>query len=59
MKRIVLVGGLAFLAGCGTDGEPVKPTADSSITLSNNGVSVATNLRLNRGPFTIGLGVGS
>ena len=59
MKRVIAVLGLALLAGCGADGEPVKPTAQSSVTLSNNGVSVATNLRLNRGPFTLGLGLGS
>jgi hypothetical protein len=57
-------GGLAILSlltlsACGADGEPVKPTASSTITMSSSGVSVGTAVGLRRGPFSLALGVGS
>ncbi len=49
---------LMMLGACGADGEPVTPVAHSSVTLSNAGVSVGTNLGLRRGPFSVNLGLG-
>lgn len=46
------------LAACGADGEPVQPTMNSTITLSNHGIGATTNVAVKRGPVTFGLGLG-
>ena len=46
------------LAACGADGEPVQPTMNSTLTLSNSGVGVQTDLSVTRGPVTFGVGLG-
>ena len=57
--RMALIAGIALvLAGCGADGEPVQPAANANVTLSSSGVHVGTNLRLNKGPFSVNLGLG-
>ena len=58
--KYTLIGALAlFLAACGVDGEPVYPTANTEVSLSNSGVSVGTNLAVSQGPLTLSLGLGS
>jgi hypothetical protein len=42
MRRILAVLSLAALAGCGVDGEPVRPSLNTTIGVGNNGVSAAT-----------------
>ncbi|MCZ4366201.1 hypothetical protein [Sulfitobacter dubius] len=59
MKCGLAILSLLTLAACGADGEPVKPTASSTITMSSSGVSVGTAVGLRRGPFSLALGVGS
>ncbi|MGR3628019.1 MAG: hypothetical protein ACU0BP_01965 [Sulfitobacter sp.] len=59
MKRALATLALLSLAACGADGEPVKPTASSTITMSSSDVSVGTAVGLRRGPFSLALGVGS
>jgi hypothetical protein len=59
VKRGLAILSLLALAACGADGEPVKPTASSTITMSSSGVSVGTAVGLRRGPFSLALGVGS
>ncbi|MDF3351017.1 hypothetical protein HKX17_12715 [Sulfitobacter sp. KE34] len=59
MKRLLAALSLLSLAACGADGEPVRPTASSSITMSSSGVSVGTAVGLRRGPFSVSLGAGS
>jgi hypothetical protein len=58
VKRGLAILSLLTLAACGADGEPVKPTASSTITMSSSGVSVGTAVGLRRGPFSLALGVG-
>ncbi|SFH18943.1 hypothetical protein [Sulfitobacter dubius] len=59
MKRSLAILSLLILAACGADGEPVRPTASSSVTMSSSGVSVGTAVGLRRGPFSLALGMGS
>ncbi|HBB82360.1 MAG TPA: hypothetical protein DC031_03585 [Sulfitobacter sp.] len=59
MKRSLAILSLLTLAACGADGEPVRPTASSSVTMSSSGVSVGTAVGLRRGPFSLALGMGS
>ncbi len=48
----------ALVAACGTDGEPIYPTASSEVSLSNHGVSVGTRVAATQGPLTVSLGLG-
>ena len=57
MKRSLAILSLLTLAACGADGEPVRPTASSTITMSSSGVAVGTTLGLTRGPFSVALGL--
>jgi len=59
VKRLLAALSLLSLAACGADGEPVRPTASSNITMSSSGVSVGTAVGLRRGPFSVSLGAGS
>ena len=58
MKPLSLLIALLGLAACGADGEPVRPTAQSQITLSSSGTYVQTNLGVTRGPVSVSLGLG-
>lgn len=49
---------LLMLAACGADGEPVTPTRDATITLSDHGVSGVARVGVNQGPVTVTLGLG-
>ena len=46
------------VAACGADGEPMTPTRDATITLSDAGVSGVARVGLNRGPVTVSVGLG-
>ncbi|NUH65001.1 hypothetical protein HTT03_06770 [Sulfitobacter sp. S0837] len=58
MKRSLAILSLLTLAACGADGEPVRPTASTSVTMSSSGVAVGTTLGVARGPFSVALGIG-
>tara|TARA_R110002074_G_scaffold19524_4_gene62156 strand:- start:4449 stop:4628 length:180 start_codon:yes stop_codon:yes gene_type:complete len=58
MKSVLILFVGLTLAACGVDGEPVYPTANGVVSLSNNGVSVGTDLALTQAPLTLSLGVG-
>ena len=57
MKKVLTFLALTALAACGADGEPVTPTASTTITGGSDGIQVAQNLRLNKGPVTVTLGL--
>ncbi|MGC1496910.1 MAG: hypothetical protein WA790_13950 [Sulfitobacter sp.] len=58
MKLVVIVCASLAVAACGADGEPIYPTVNNDVTLSNSGISANTNLALRQGPLTVSLGVG-
>ncbi len=49
---------LAMLAGCGADGEPIRPTAQANVGVGSNGVTGSVGTTLTRGSVSVGLGVG-
>jgi hypothetical protein len=59
MNRAIAIVILFSLAACGADGEPTPQQVNSSVTLSNSGVSLGTSVSMGRGPFRLGLGVSS
>ena len=58
MKKLTLLIVLAALAACGADGEPVQPTRDATLTLSDSGLSADTRFGVTRGPVSLSLGLG-
>lgn len=46
------------MAACGADGEPIKPSVNSNVTLNQNGVRVGSNVSVGKGPFRVNLGLG-
>ena len=56
MKRLLGVLALAALAGCGADGEPIRPTAQASVGVGDRGVSGSVGTTLSRGNVRIGVG---
>jgi hypothetical protein len=59
MNRAIAIVMLFTLAACGADGEPTPPQVNTSVTLSNSGVSLGSSVSIGRGPFRLGLGVSS
>jgi hypothetical protein len=47
---------LASLSACGVDGEPVRPSLNAGVGVSNNGVHAGGSVGLHKGPFNIFLG---
>lgn len=47
---------LALLAACGADGEPVQPTLNAGLTLSNSGVHANGGIGLHQGPVSLFFG---
>ncbi|MBU2983577.1 hypothetical protein KO498_17350 [Lentibacter algarum] len=46
---------LLVLAGCGADGEPVRPTAGANVSLGTDGVSTSATVGVVKGPIRIGI----
>tara|TARA_R110002110_G_scaffold86152_4_gene224849 strand:+ start:381 stop:560 length:180 start_codon:yes stop_codon:yes gene_type:complete len=59
MRTLGLLLIFATLTACGADGEPVVPTAQTTITGSSDGLRVAQSLEMRRGPLTVALGLGA
>ncbi|MCY3983994.1 MAG: hypothetical protein OXD29_03390 [Roseovarius sp.] len=47
---------IVFLAGCGVDGEPVRPTISGSISAGTSDVSVSSAVTVARGSLIVGSG---
>ncbi|MDF1729636.1 MAG: hypothetical protein P1U53_18005 [Sulfitobacter sp.] len=57
MRYALVILSLLALAACGADGEPERPTAQTTISGGTNGVILAQTLR--QGPLTVRLGMGT
>jgi hypothetical protein len=58
MRIILALLGISALVACGADGEPVQPSANSTVTLSSSGMQADTSLGLRQGSFGMSLGLG-
>ncbi|MBQ4823479.1 hypothetical protein J4729_02770 [Leisingera sp. HS039] len=57
MRNIIFaLLGLAVLAACGVDGEPVQPTLNAGVGVGDSGVHVGGAVGLHKGPVSIFLG---
>jgi len=55
-KMIFALLGLAALAACGVDGEPVQPTLNAGVGVGDSGVHVGGAVGLHKGPVSVYLG---
>ncbi len=53
--RVGLVLVALALAGCGADGEPIRPQVNTQVTIGPDGVSTSTGVRIRRGPVSVGV----
>lgn len=53
MKRMTAIGLVALIAGCGVDGEPVRPQAAATLTFASSGAHVGGVVGIGRGPLTL------
>ncbi|MTI03041.1 MULTISPECIES: hypothetical protein [Alphaproteobacteria] len=57
LRAIALVAATAMLSGCGADGEPIQPTLNANVGVSNNGAYVSGGVGVNRGPLSVFFGL--
>lgn len=55
MKKTLLAFVLAALAGCGADGEPIKPTVSGSVSIGTGGISTSAGVAARKGPVGVSL----
>ena len=48
---------LSLLAACGADGEPVRPSLNAGVGISNKGVSVGATAGVSAGPVRVSVGI--
>ncbi|MCG7627031.1 hypothetical protein MHM88_04390 [Epibacterium sp. MM17-32] len=58
MTRVLMVLGVAaFLGACGVDGEPVRPSLNAGLGISNSGIHLGGALGVSKGPVTVSVGL--
>ncbi|OUS38276.1 hypothetical protein A9Q94_02960 [Rhodobacterales bacterium 56_14_T64] len=55
-KWILTLMAVAIVSACGVDGEPVQPSLNAGVSVSNSGVHARGGVGLNKGPFGLYLG---
>lgn len=59
MMRAILAGlAIASLAGCGVDGEPVRPSVNTTVSAGSGGVNTSVRTGVRVGGVNVGVGVG-
>ena len=61
MKPVLVFTTLVFLAACGADGEPIRPTepkVSTTIGIGTNGTRASTNVSFGLGEVRVGIGRG-
>ncbi len=56
MKRLMFLVILAA-AGCGADGDPVRPTANVGLSVGSGGVDTYTSVGATNGIVSVGVGI--
>lgn len=54
MRRVLILAVLA-VAGCGADGEPIRPELRTQIGIGSDGVTTSTGVSIRRGPVRVGV----
>lgn len=56
-KSVSLLCALAFVAACGANDPPFRPTANAGVSIGTGGVNTSVNVGATNGTFTVGLGL--
>lgn len=58
MLNLIAIAALAAgLAACGADGEPVRPSLNAGLGVSQNGVHAGGSVGLRKGPISLSVGL--
>ncbi|NIZ12487.1 hypothetical protein [Phaeobacter sp. HF9A] len=58
MTRVLFALAVALsLAACGVDGEPVRPSLNAGLGISNSGVHLGGALGVSKGPVSVSVGL--
>ena len=55
MKFITALTAVLFLASCGVDGAPIKPSAGIGIGIGTNGISTSAKVGASKGNVSVGV----
>ncbi|UZD90171.1 hypothetical protein [Cognatishimia activa] len=55
MKIIAALTAVLFLASCGVDGEPIRPSAGIGIGIGPNGLSTSAKVGASKGNVSVGV----
>ncbi len=58
MRMVTILLALCALAGCGADGEPIRPSLTTNVGIGDSGAKVHTQASASRGRWTMGVGLG-
>lgn len=58
MRVLAILLSLGVLAGCGADGEPIRPSVTTTVGVGTNGTHASTHVSASRGKWTLGVGLG-
>ena len=58
MRKLFAIGLIGVLAGCGAEGDPVRPTAKLGLGIGLGGITPKISLGAKGSPVGIGLGAG-
>ncbi|MCD9148220.1 MULTISPECIES: hypothetical protein [Pseudophaeobacter] len=57
MLNVIAITGLgASVSACGVDGEPMRPSLNAGVGVSNSGVHAGGSVGLHKGPLNVYLG---
>ena len=57
MKIVAALMAVVFLASCGADGAPIKPSASVGIGVGTNGVSTSASVGASKGNVSVSVGL--
>lgn len=58
MKIIFVMGALAFLAACGAQGDPLRPTANLGVNFDSGGMSQSVDVGASNANMRFSVGAG-
>jgi len=57
MRVLAILPVIGLLAGCGADGEPVRPTLNTTVGVGSNGVHTHTRVGARKGNVSVSVGL--
>ena len=54
MIRTTLAVSLLALAACGAEGDPIRPSVSTTVSVGSGGIKTSTGVTVQKGPVTVG-----